>query len=427
MKPAAAKPTDTLQSRSIDARTAELAVLAIGVALVAAALLANHRWLDRHFLPSFFLDRPALYAWANLVRTLAGAIGLLLVSVARTRLAILGTFHRAALARIALAAILALGAGELALRAVSLQPIAWLDPADEEPLRQSDPRLGWALVPNRVGYGIRAGQQIEYAFDPSGYRVRSLAESVDPRRPSIVFTGESIMLGYGLPWEDTIPAQVSELLGIQSANLAVNGYSNDQAYMRLQTELPRFQHPIAIVSLFMSSLFGRNLDDDRPHLDPGLVWMPGTPSWRLFWLARFLVPYHSAAAIDRGIGVTREALRATAALARARGAAPLIVVPQFGREDAVERSLRLAVVGAAGIPSVFVEINPAWRLQSDRHPDRRGTHVLAEAIAEALRRSLSEHPPSGPFAARPMQMSKLCPHRNESLRSRLVGRPETPH
>lgn len=37
--------------------------------------------------------------------------------------------------------------------------------------------------------------------------------------------------------------------------------------------------------------------------------------------------------IDRGVEVTRDVLRATARLARARGAAPLILVPQFGPED----------------------------------------------------------------------------------------------
>jgi len=37
--------------------------------------------------------------------------------------------------------------------------------------------------------------------------------------------------------------------------------------------------------------------------------------------------------IDRGVEVTRDVLRATARLARARGAAPLILVPQFGPKD----------------------------------------------------------------------------------------------
>ena len=50
------------------------------------------------------------------------------------------------------------------------------------------------------------------------------------------------------------------MTGIQSANLAVHGFGSDQAYLRLAIELPRFRQPVAVVSLFMTALFGRNLD-----------------------------------------------------------------------------------------------------------------------------------------------------------------------
>ena len=57
----------------------------------------------------------------------------------------------------------------------------------------------------------------------------------------MLFTGESVMFGKGLTWEESIPAQVGAMLGKQSANLAVDGYGNDQAYLRVQAELPRFR------------------------------------------------------------------------------------------------------------------------------------------------------------------------------------------
>ena len=80
---------------------------------------------------------------------------------------------------------------------------------------------------------------------------------------------------------------------VQSADIAVFGYANDQAYLRLASELPRFRQPVAVVSLFVPSLFVRNLDDDRPHLAPGLAWQPGIDRWRLMALVKFLVPYHN--------------------------------------------------------------------------------------------------------------------------------------
>ena len=44
------------------------------------------------------------------------------------------------------------------------------------------------------------------------------------------------------------------MLNVQSANLAVHGYGNDQAYLRLEQELPRFRRPVGVVSLFMTTL-----------------------------------------------------------------------------------------------------------------------------------------------------------------------------
>src|SRR5204863_2973463 len=133
-----------------------------------------------------------------------------------------------------------------------------------------------------------------------------------------------------LDWDESVPAEVGAILNIQSANLAVHGFSSDQTYLRLQDELPRFRHPVAVVTIFMTALFGRNLDDDRPHLGPGLIWLPAVEHTRLKSLATLLVPYRSDTTVERGIAVTRDALRSMVAQTRARGAIPLIVVPQFG-------------------------------------------------------------------------------------------------
>jgi hypothetical protein len=205
---------------------------------------------------------------------------------------------------------------------------------------------------------------------------------MDLSRPTAVFTGESVVFGEGLTFDESIPAQVTAMTGIQSANLGVNGYSNDQAFLRLEQELPRFDHPVAVVSLFMPMLFGRNLDDDRPHLGPGLMWEPATPHARLTSLARLIVPYRSEEAVARGVALTRDVLRATADLARARGAISILVVPQIGVEDQTEVRLRQRVLDDGGIRYVPVPIDPRWTVEpSDRHPDARGARAIAQAIA----------------------------------------------
>jgi hypothetical protein len=256
---------------------------------------------------------------------------------------------------------------------------------DEEPRRQPDTKLGWTFVPSRTGQNSIGGRTLDYAFDAAGYRVRRVEEPVDPERPTLLFTGESVMFGEGLMWDESIPAQVGAMMHLQSANLAVHGYGSDQAFMRLRNELPRFRRPVAVVSLFMTALFGRNLDSDRPHLGPGLVWLPPQPRSRLPSIAALAVPYRSDATVARGIAMARDVFRATADLARSRGAAPLVVIPQFGPEQESERALRQRVFEESDVPYVLVEINAAWRLPWDRHPNAAAARVIASAIADRLR------------------------------------------
>jgi len=363
---------------------AELVVATVGVACIVIALGANQRWLDRHFLPSFLWPRHWYTLIETSVRVGLGAFGAWVVTGARTRA---GRFaqHAPALAlNIGLAIALALGAAEVALKYVKIQPAEWLFP-EEEPRRQPDPRLGWTFVPSRSGHKAIGGRDITYTFDAHGYRVGAPDAPVDLERPTILFTGESVMVGEGLMWDESVPARVAAALGIQSANLAVHGYGSDQAYLRLESELPRFARPVAVVSLFMTGLFGRNLDHDRPHLEPGLRWQPSRPRSRLRSLAQVFVPYRTDSAIEEGLRMTRDVLRATVALAASHGATPVIFVPQFGHDDERDQALRRAILDEGGISYVFMEIDPAWRIPWDRHPDARAARAMADAVAGAIR------------------------------------------
>jgi hypothetical protein len=364
---------------------AESAVASFAVALLAAALLANQRWLDRHFLPSFFLTRQTYVVLETIVRFVLGILGVSLALVVRPRIGRVVARTPARVLHVAIAAALALAASELVLRRVHLRPAEWLG-RDQEPRRQPDPRLGWTFVPSRTGHSAIGGRVVDYTFDAVGYRVRRVDEPVDPERPTILFTGESVMFGKGLTWEESVPAQVGAMLGKQSANVAVDGYGSDQSYLRVQADLPRFRQPVAVVAMFMTTLFGRNLDDDRPHLGPGLEWLPGVRHGRLRSLVQLVAPYRSDETVERGITVTREIFRATVELAVARGATPLILVPQFGPEDRVEQALRRRILDEPGLPYELVEIDPAWRVPGDVHPNARAAHVIAAAVAARLTR-----------------------------------------
>jgi hypothetical protein len=358
---------------------AESVVALVGIALLVTALLANQRWLDRHFLPSFFATRQTYVLLETIARFAIGVLGVSLAFVVRPRVGWVVARAPSRAFHVAIAAAVALAASELVLRHVHLRPAEWLG-RDLEPRRQSDPRLGWTFVPSRTGHGAIGGRVVNYTFDAAGYRVRSVDEPVDPERPTVLFTGESVMFGKGLTWEESVPAQVGAMLGKQSANLAVDGYATDQAYLRVQAELPRFRQPVAVIAMFMTTLFGRNLDDDRPHLGPGLEWRPGVRHGRLRSLAQLVAPYRSDDTVERGITVTREILRATVELAAARGATPLILALQSGPEDRVEESLRRRILDEPGLPYVLVEIDPAWRVPGDVHPNARAAKLIAAAV-----------------------------------------------
>jgi hypothetical protein len=360
--------------------TAEVLIAIAGALCVAAAIAATQSRLDRHFLPSFVTDRTSYVRIETAVRIAAGALGVTLL-LARRRLAGLMTRDPILIGSCGVAILLALGASEFALRRVHVRSAEWLF-HEEEPRRQSDARLGWTLVPSRTGRLTIGGRPIEYAINRAGYRARRRDDSIDFTRPTVVFTGESVIFGEGLTFDESIPAQVTAMTGIQSANLGVNGYSSDQAFLRLEQELPRFDRPVAVVSLFMPMLFGRNLDDDRPHLGPGLTWEGAASHARLSSLARLIVPYRSDAAVARGVALTRDVLRATADLARARGAISILVVPQVGVEEPTEARLRQRILDDGGIRYVPVPIDARWTVDaSDRHPDARGARAIAQAIA----------------------------------------------
>jgi hypothetical protein len=355
---------------------------------VLAAIAANQAWFDAHFLPSFWYSREEMIETEQRARMIAAAAGIAIALFARKRVARTIAKEPIYLLTTSIAVLMAFGATELFLRTRHIKAAAEVEPR-YEPRRHLDARLGWLFDPARVGYDPHLGERYEYAFDRNGYRVPSPGATVDFEQPAIVFAGESMMFGEKLDWEDTIPAQTSALLSIPAANISVSGFATDQQYLRLASELPRFRHPVAVVTLFAPSIFDRNLDDDRPHLGPGLIWHPAARQWRLTMLARRLIGYRSAAAIEDGITTTHQALTAMVTLARARGAVPLIVVPNFGDEEPRLRELRRRILDDAHLPYVFVRLNPDDRIENDGHPDGDGARTIAETVARALRPALA--------------------------------------
>jgi hypothetical protein len=363
-----------------------IAVACIGCVFIAAASAADHAWFDRHVLPSFWTPHEEIVREGMRIRAAVAVAGILILLGSRKAGRFLAREPLYAFT-IPLAIVLALGATELVLRRGLLE-----SSAPTEPRTHIDARFGWLIDPGRTGTVTLLGHRTAYVFDRNGYRVAGPAMQTDFDAPTIVFTGESMMVGHHLAWSDTIPARTAELLGVRSANIAVSGFASDQAYLRLLAELPRFRRPVAVVSLFAPAIFDRNLDDDRPHLVPGLIWRPPVKHWRITSIAARALGYRSEESIEQGVVTTREVLEATVRLARSRGAVPLIVVPQFEPEEPRERELRRRVLEEAHLPYVYVPLDPDDRIENDGHPDADGARDIAEAVADALRDSIPRLP-----------------------------------
>jgi lysophospholipase L1-like esterase len=372
------------------ANAANLAGWLVGGALLLLALRMGEGWAQRHFLPSWAYGWDVQMRILLVLRLIVAAVGLAVLFLLRPWLvrAFRAGRGRQALFTLltsALAVVAALGVTEGVLRTKTWRSVQerW----DQEPVRIREPLYGWGFLPNHAGAVRLDGRTIHYATGPYGYRAPAAGVGPDLAKPTIVFAGESLVFGYGLDWPDTIAAQVQAISGIQAANVAVNAHAVDQTYLRLRAELPRFRRPVAVVVPFMARTFDRNLDRDRPHLDAALRWHPAEPpSFRLVELARRVTRYRSADSIGQGTQMTRAALARIFALAKARGARPLLLVPQFLPESEREREVRRDVLDSAHIPYLLVPVPANERSPSHGHPDPRGARRIAEAVAAALRR-----------------------------------------
>jgi hypothetical protein len=366
------------------------AVFGIVCAVLLAGLLATGvGWLDAHVLPAWQMPRQRQVEIFHGLRAAAGAAVLILFFFARPRLVrAVGEGRTRQLLKAsllpALAVLAAFVTAEAVLRTQTWRAIYANDLA-EEPLRQFDAELGWVYLPNHVGRAPFGDRNIEYAFDAAGYRVASPARQTEFHGPTVVIAGESVLLGWGLDWQDSVPAQLARRLGSRVVDISVNAYATDQIYMRLRRELPRFEQPVAVVTLFMPRLFDRNLKTDRPHLDRELRWHAASPpDFSLVETARRPLRYRSRESIDNGVAMTQAALRGIIEAAQARGAQAYIVVPQIGPAGELEDAIRRRVLDDAGIPYILVPLDPGWTISDERHPDARAAKRIAEEIARRM-------------------------------------------
>lgn len=387
--------------RSAVGGLANVLAFACGMALIVWALWSNAGWFDRHVLPNYCPRSASTLAYETIARWTAAALGAFVVLVVRPKLVRMFRrprgrgFWRMA-GHIAIAVMLALVSCDLFLRWKESK-LRLEDEPGLPPMR-IDETGNYVPIPSRAKQSEMAGREIRYEIDADGNRAATMTRTADPEAPTVLFTGESIAMGYGVAYEHSYPYLVGRAMGIQSVNVSVTGFSSDQAYLRLRDALPKFERPLAVVTLVLPEQIERNVNDRRQRLALDqmgrLELLPmsnsplrTSPLWKL-------VPYHS----DQAIALTRAILRATDGLARARGARSLFVLTNFGPPCLAEfggvSRLEHTLFSGLDVAHLRVDIPEPFMIKppNEVHPNEKGHESIAAAIVRALRSDVVVRP-----------------------------------
>ena len=382
------------------------AALAGGL-LLAASLLADRAWFERHVLVPYYYVPPRGLPW--LLRFGAAGIGLALILVVRPALGRLAARARGPVARgqlgrgalalalaFALALLGALLAGEGILHLVSPSEMRRWHPPIHVKVGQTHPRFGWVSRPSQTRVFKAGDRSFTYAVNARGERARTQDDLADGTRPTLIVGGESIAVGFGLEWDETFAAICGRDLGLAVVNVAEGAYAADQTTLRLSEALARTTNPAVVLTVFVPVELGRILRDDRPRLvlDDGarLQLVPAAAGLLAASVLRDIVvnrvPYAGDAALEASLATTAAALAATAREARERGARPLFLVPIVGPPRPLDAHPEAAVLRRLfvepGLPFVLVDLDGDLLIPHDGHPSPAGARRLAEAVETAL-------------------------------------------
>jgi hypothetical protein len=365
-------------------KSAQAAILLAVLALLALAWHCDEACFDEHvFLPQqFFIPaNRGIVFWCRTMAVTTAVLLLLLVPFLP---------RGAAARRLLLALLLALPAAEGVLRWRMRRLIHPELAAAMDALTAPHPRYGLTLAPSMDRVQPMSGRAIRFRTDGEGRRISDAA--IDPALPSLVFTGESTVAGFGLQWDETFPALLGARLHLQVINLASPAYRTDQSWLRLRDALPGLRRPVAVVGLFMPGLLGRSFAGRghplaRRSPSGGIEIAALEPSNLLqrsgvYQLWRHL--YWSDAEFDEGLGSLATVLRDMTALAEARGAPCIFLVT--GRTP---QSMVHGLFEAQALDYVVVEV-PQRELLEEGHPNPAGSIRIADALEARLRTTLAD-------------------------------------
>ena len=229
--------------------------------LCVAAALACSPWLVGTLDPTPPLEHLTAAALSAARATLVG-IGLALIGLAEltARATAPGPLFRLfdrplapKLLAAFLAACLPLTIAEIALRPFTIAHLQ----KKETTLFIRDAELGWRLRPGATApWG-----GVQMTINSRGLRGPEISYSRDALKPRLLYLGDSVTVGYGLPeYDQAYPFRVDGLLEkelgleVETVNAAVNGYSPWQEQIFLEREGLKYQPDLVIVGFVLNDV-----------------------------------------------------------------------------------------------------------------------------------------------------------------------------
>lgn len=169
------------------------------------------------------------------------------------------TGWRRRFALLAFAALLSVGAAEVAVRVLKPYEIDYpLYPGDVEEsadLRGStrlDPHIGWRFEPNAVVRDDGPDFDVTYQCDADGFRAVCERPGATQR---VMFVGDSFTFGVGVEGKDTFVERFADLSpGVRVDNVGMAGFGVDQMWRALVDAVEARKPDIVVVSFVIDDL-----------------------------------------------------------------------------------------------------------------------------------------------------------------------------
>lgn len=264
----------------------------------------------------------------------------------------------------------------------------------DHPLFAPDPLLFWRLRP-----GATMSDE-DLRVNRDGLRGPELGEKrADTLR--LACLGDSTTFGFKVAEADSYPARLAQLLAedyrVEVLNAGVPGYSTLQGLRFLEREVLTLRPDVLVVGLGANDLLEAAKPDSRQRLYHPLTF--ALRNWLLRRnLTRLLAGWFGDAPPENDGQTTRvpelettDNLRSIAAQAKAHGAEAFFFLPVYaGSPDLTLHGILLPeAVATIDVAGAFIAAAGADPLFAGDllHPTPAGYRVLAEAVADGLRRA----------------------------------------